>query len=596
MNLASFLTASQIIGRKISIQTLTRKLQQLNRVSLFSNLCVINALIGKSMVMGNFLTEYHDLQGRLKENYLCELLRLHARSPRLSHHTVFSRQQTLFLAQLCLLHCLDEADTFADGLTEGGHQLGECILICGDHLLTSRQEAQTASGTDSRRKRHLGFQLAPAFELDMPLDFHLGAVRSETIYTSLLDSPEFNGFLDKKNLKKMDIGVEFKNATGISLQEYIDITVGLISFFLHEADSDTVGHFTLDGFLREATLQRLSFERYLSLEAKDLDDFAHIFRNRSRQLSKQYSFLPFKTHPLLRIPTGQYVCLDLCFLTEKLNAGLYWKIADALGRRRAQTFFEIFGHLFEAYVRKQLSSFCAERGDSDRFQKSKCWLVSSPEYREGGQCFDDVLYFPETKHLLLIESKSSFIRSEIKYGKSIRAFRNDIVKKFVQDDSGEVKGVGQLAAHIRKLFARDKLNRRYVSDQELNTWIQMAERISPILIVQEPVVSFNIIEGYLAGLLKERLKKSLLRSVRISPLTIINIDCLEMLRPHLIEGEITLEQCVNARNHRDPDFKAHFPLFTIENFDLRRKTDPEFDAVFDKVFARASERFFGELT
>ncbi len=201
---------------------------------------------------------------------------------------------------------------------------------------------------------------------------HQGVVRSNFIYLTLLESDEFKEILRKKKRESFDIGREFQNSTGISLEEYIDITVGLISVLLYCDPEDTgvVTHFTVDGFLRESSLRKETLKQYLSIEAKGLKEFAEIFKTQSPLYANRFSYLPFRQYPLLQIPNGPYVCIDPCFLTEKLNSGIYWKIIDNLGTNKS-VFFEVFGHLFELYVRKVLESVCSNQTSTVRIINSR---------------------------------------------------------------------------------------------------------------------------------------------------------------------------------------------------------------------------------
>lgn len=116
------------------------------------------------------------------------------------------------------------------------------------------------------------------------------------------------------------------------------------------------------------------------------------------------------------------------------------------------------------------------------------------------------------------------------------------------------------------------------------------------MVTQEPVISFHINEDWLNDDFRKSLKQ--VRSgVSVSNLTVIDIQTLEELKPHLINGTPTFEQCINARNYRDPEYKQHFADFVSTNFNLTHKTDEESDKVVEAVFDRSKALFFGsELT
>ncbi len=132
-----------------------------------------------------------------------------------------------------------------------------------------------------------------------------------------------------------------------------------------------------------------------------------------------------------------------------------------------------------------------------------------------------------------------------------------------------------------------------MADLDLDDVIQSVEKITPVLVVQDETVSFHIVEDLLNEIFANLLKRRSTRhSVQISQLTVLNISTLEMLKPHIIDGEVTLEQCLSSRNYRDANYRTHFKFFVSEHFDLRRKTDKESDEQFSKVFDRVRGSFF----
>ena len=168
-----------------------------------------------------------------------------------------------------------------------------------------------------------------------------------------------------------------------------------------------------------------------------------------------------------------------------------------------------------------------------------------------------------------------------------------MIEKFVRNNKdGKDLGVTQLTKHINRLFHPDKTKRLHLGNDELDSWIQNAEKISPVLVTQEPIISFHINEDWLNDDFRKSLKQ--VRSgVSVSNLTVIDIQTLEELKPHLINGTPTFEQCINARNYRDPEYKQHFADFVSTNFNLTHKTDEESDKVVEAVFDRSKALFFG---
>lgn len=587
---ACYLTHNELFGEKVHFQTLKKKLRQLRRSSVVSNLASVNNLYAHSTFIGKGLEDLPKIQDNLKTSYLRQSVRSAINQRKLDDRVVFVRLQNLFLAQLSLLYSNDEVMELADGMTSAGFDLGDSCLIASDYLWSPKEAADTGTGSDKKRVRHLGFQLAPGMELSNPLGMRAGIARAETIFSRILTSEEFKVILEGKKLDTFDISVEFEKATKMSLQDYIGITVALLSFMLTPDDGNLNGvrFFTVDGFLAQSSLNRETFERYLGLEARNVNQFQSIFKSQKSYLN-QHSFLPFKMFPIIEIHEGIYICVDTFFLSEKLGAGIYWKLFDKLSSAQRETLATVYGHLFELYVRTLFRAVTSH----NRMDLKKGVMYSSPNYKgTADESFDEIIYYPESKHLIVIETKASLMHTMTKYGRSIKKFRGELVKKFVKSTDGKDLGVTQLSKHIGRLFHSDKAKRLHLENDELDCWIQNAEKISPILVTQEPVISFHINEDWL----NEDFKASLNHvrsSVNLSNLTVIDIQTLEELRPHLMSGTPTFEHCINARNYRDPEYKQHFADFVSTNFKLKNKVDKETKAIVDAVFERSKRLFFG---
>jgi hypothetical protein len=199
----------------------------------------------------------------------------------------------------------------------------------------------------------------------------------------------------------------------------------------------------------------------------------------------------------------------------------------------------------------------------------------------------------------VMEYKASFMRAEAKYGGKIRLFEQELDKKFGLDkNTRKQKGVAQLANHIGHLFCKDPSERRTIL--ELTDMIKQSdcriERITPVLIVQEPALRLQILEDILSQKFRNLLNgKRISNAVRVEPLAVIDIDTLEEMKPHLIAGEFTLEQCLSARALRDPEYKVmwhDFLDFFCPNF--QSTADTEVNRKFEEIMDRAKKNFFGE--
>jgi hypothetical protein len=77
------------------------------------------------------------------------------------------------------------------------------------------------------------------------------------------------------------------------------------------------------------------------------------------------------------------------------------------------------------------------------------------------------------------------------------------------------------------------------------------------------------------------------RVIEIAPFQVIDVDTLEKLKANLIQGDFTLEQCLNRRALDDPDLVSSFDGFMRLNFsDYGRRKDDEHDHRYQRIFDR----------
>lgn len=184
---------------------------------------------------------------------------------------------------------------------------------------------------------------------------------------------------------------------------------------------------------------------------------------------------------------GVFVCIDSTLLIDKLDSGIYWKIFDKLRSKNKNSIFSSV----RFHIRTVRSS--RDCGNDERSRPKRA-AFSFPEIRKREKSFDEVIYYPETKHLVVIETKSGFIPTPAKYGRSIREFTKQVRRKFVEKEDGIEKGVKQLAKHLSRILSKERTLRHKLADSQLQHCFDEVEKVSPLLIVQERVLSIHIHE------------------------------------------------------------------------------------------------------
>jgi hypothetical protein len=113
--------------------------------------------------------------------------------------------------------------------------------------------------------------------------------------------------------------------------------------------------------------------------------------------------------------------------------------------------------------------------------------------------------------------------------------------------------------------------------------------------VKRPFLRLQIIEGLLSEQFRRLLKpKKISPAVEVRPLAVFDIDTIEDLKPNLMAGDFSLAQCLNARAHRDPDYKQFWPEFIGEYFpQFGKREDTALNDKFAGIMDRAKRNLFG---
>jgi hypothetical protein len=79
-------------------------------------------------------------------------------------------------------------------------------------------------------------------------------------------------------------------------------------------------------------------------------------------------------------------------------------------------------------------------------------------------------------------------------------------------------------------------------------------------------------------------------------LAVIDIDTLEQMKPDLVAGDFTLQQCLNARAVRDPGYRSgSWHQFLIESFpQYATKADVQINEKFEAIMDRGTRNIFGD--
>jgi hypothetical protein len=583
INFRTYIGHLELLGDRVPFRKIKKELREFKLSSIASQLARMNTLLVLSIHNNEQLQRVQSLLiANFLDDEIFDALKKKFGPTKTDERPVFMPQQILTLLRMSLAACSEDGALLADGKTDGGYLLGRCCMMVSDHLLSKKQERAISEGTSTKKRKHLGLQMAPTFELHNPTNLHRAVVRTETMFTDLLGSCREQ---IKAKQSGFDLESEFEAAAGLPLTQYRNLVCVTFSYydardaqeFIDNPDLFAINPST---YIANSAVSKSDSDAFLKLDSIKLDKLPSAL-NSGPQGLPSLDFTAFRKWPLVEIAGGVLVCVNPSFLLEKLSTGLNWTIVNSFGssRGKSKKALDGFGLLFELYVDRILRQI---------YPESSHVFFSFPRFLGGNEAFDGALCLGE--HLIVFEYKGGFLTLEAKYSGSITRLERDLDMKFGVGKSG---GVRQLARKIEQLFHRKSSKRDRI--KELDPLIPKITKITPVLVVQEPFFRFDFFNWMLNRRFSKLIRKSKVKAIEIAPLQIVDIETLERLKPYFIAGDFRLDQCLNARALDDEDQLSSFVTFPWNKyfpvFGTRQDTD--INQRFTEILNRVRKTIFG---
>jgi hypothetical protein len=575
-----FLKYSEVFGEKRKLSRIKKTLRPLNLSSVATTLAQINVPLSfETLAKDN--PRIQELQDSLSARFLDQSIREHPNfiAGRADGHFAFTRQQILTMMRLAALECSSDSSAVVTAESSSGFSLGECCLAINDHLASSSQDRAIDKGSGARKHINLALKLAPNLELYNPQRPELAIARADRMFAQILSSKLWTDRFQKK-LKGFDLAATFLEATGLTLEQYRDFVLAIVSWYSSRnteqlATNPDSARIDPERFISGTLLSKEDFERYLALDSITISALPKEMAQH-RAILPYFDFVIFRKSPLFRMNDGSLLCADPSFLLEKLSAGFHWTILNSLQEDVRNSAFQAFGYLFELYVDELLSEIYPR----DRF-------ISFASFEKAkDEAFDGIIICPGG-HLIVLEYKGGFLTIGAKYSGKVRKLEKELDKKF-----GRAQGAGvrQLSTKLERLFHRNKARRDHISELDGINII----KVTPVLIAQESFLRFRPMNFILNRWFHKLVRKAkVTKAIEIAPLQVIDIDSLQRLKASFAAGDFTFEQCLNRRAVDNPTMTTTFHEFTWSSFpEYGRREDTELGKQIESVFERIEKQFF----
>jgi hypothetical protein len=529
-------------------------------------------------------SETIDLQSFLVSNFLDDHILDQAKkvmpNERLDYRRPFHTQQILNFLKWAILYALAVGGSQPDSDADARFALGRALLKTNDLLLTQRMKDEIAHDRKSQSaRRYLRIQLSVGAgnEVSNPPPVVNAVARSATIFEEIA----------KRIATPVDLSQQLEKQTGISLDTYVDLTLGALTNYLWRSPKELItdsafGTINPRMYFGNAVPAE-TIQKFWEMESSTIEQLANSISVPSNLASHQ-DFTAFRIRPFLQLDTGAVVCVNPGFIQEKLEIGLFWTIVNNLHGEDRQNAFETWGKLFEAYVNQSFAS--AVDPTKERY-------ISRPDFlgkKHQHEAFDGLLL--AGRICAVFECKGGFLPSGAKYADDLDQFVKSLEQKFATEPGA---GVEQLVRKIAQVFAANEKERRQVADVDLSA----VEVVVPVLVVQDNFVSAFPTVPWLAKSFRDQMRKRMpLRKVVLTSLLVLHVEDVETICTYIKARKVLLgESLLYVGKMGDPGPGRLFAFADmLRQYLLEQKigkvVSGELDTKFRGVINRLSIRLF----
>ncbi len=504
--IGAYLPLCAITGNSVEVADLVNRLAQFRRSDVIRWVCLVSGWVE---VQSGYTVPHQDQLAKwLLSPRLREGVTVFRRQREGGEDVLFHWRALWLILQLAVMACRDEGAETPD--QELILVFGECCLMANDVL--QRVEPTTSFGVfDGTESNDWAVSFAVHFLHGGDRDEILA--RAQSFWFDLPTSPNILRKLSEMGVK--DFSATFEERYHVPLREFFLILVSLHRTFTPNIDTDTApSPVRLDGEVFRGLFAEEHFRRAMEILSQSPDELATRQLREARQ-NWSLDATPLQNAPLLRIRPSGFVCPNLQILYRFLTDGIYHLLREAYP---ADKFGQLFGYVFEEYVRTIFHQFAPEVTQLARS------FYSSPKFTgTKDQAADGVYYRDDTA--VLMEFKARVLTTRERHGGLRDVTRQGINSILSQRTRGNTKGVGQLAGNLARILRGERLT----TGTNIELDLSGCRQLIPMLVTYEDMVAFNAVRQDLDDDLREALRKGQADPSCVEPLLIFGVHDIEVL-------------------------------------------------------------------
>jgi hypothetical protein len=547
LNLGRLLSASQV-GFPDSMEALTQVLGSFNQKEILVTLARINLLLQSS-------EGFPEDERFLKKTFCSSTLLTEINCRDLDGDYIFTRHGTLRL----LIESARLSDPHSERYISNSDAMNE---LAKSYLITNKfinaEAAEIRQDLEANTKRDLLVGSIPTLEyaiypnsMNRTVDL---MVRSEEFYRLLQEIPS-----------NIDVNKVFSEAIGLTLQGYQYLIFGILLNYLKISRKGILAGEGLVVDLKLSSSVASLYNKLLPHISISLDELAN---EAQKSTNLENEFRLWRLYPLVRLSEHKVICIDLGFLVDKLETGVFWVVRNELAKiGESKAIFDLWGDVFENYA----ASIIKRGIDSQKPPKENYFVSPHYDQKAENEC-TDILVCSEDS-LILLECKASVLSAQIKLGGEFHEFREGIAKVI------EESGVKQLWDAIQDLAHVNEDKRKEIKGID----ISKVGKVYPVMVLADHTFS----SLYMNWLLKSEFQrlvenKALKESVEIMPLTVLTIAELEQLEPYLFDTSfyIHLHKWITQFGNKDHlGFGAYLQLLEKNAYRPHQFMEQQFEKI-----------------
>ena len=542
----AYISYSEIYDRRPDASEVVGLLHGLNRLHTVLLMSRVNAHLRHAMQSPG-RDELNWVQGFLVGNFVDDptLARLRERFPEtvMRDRPLFHPLQVLSMLRLAAANCEGDEQQRPDESAALRFQLGTACLMMNDLLVSEPEELVIAKGAPDERERQLMAQLLTMWEVMNPANAHHLLLRSHVLFRVLLKDEKICAEI-RGQCRGFDVEAQFLRIAGIDFNKWLSLVFASYAYYMGRRKEELLEQpqsFIIDrqAFIAQSAVTQDEMDAFLATVGVPFADLVASV-SKERPADPRFDFVPFRAHPLYVIGEGDFACIDVALLLEKMYSGVHWLIHDGLPKCDRDDLFKAWGLLFERYVHWLFVG-----------SRLPAAYVPFPQWEDGQESFDGA--FLRESLLVPLEYKGGFLSQEAKYSARSEALTNELERKVVP-------GCDQLASKIGGLFNSDSSKRKKVPAIP----VQHVRRVLPVLIVQDHALRGLSINWWLNRRFAELMSARPLRGgVEVLPLNVVNIEDLETLVESSDGGVFDFIYSLHNKAVRDPEMKQQLHNYLL---------------------------------